>query len=83
MENKIDDLRKNLEHAAITEQEVTRDQIKQWLVRDIRAVHILLAEMLNTKEITEAITEVFWQRFLRLKKEDQIKESLEEIKNVQ
>lgn len=47
--------------------DLTREEIKADLQRDIRGVYVLLAEMLNTDEVLNAITDVFYERYVRLK----------------
>lgn len=42
---------------------IGKEQIREWLVKDIRGVYILLAEILNSKEATDALVEVFWNRY--------------------
>lgn len=40
-----------------------KETIKEWLVKDIKGVYILLAEIINSKEAVDALVEVFWKRY--------------------
>lgn len=48
---------------------MTRDQIKAGLKKDVYGVYVVLAEMLASNEVLEAITEVFWKRLLELREQ--------------
>lgn len=48
---------------------IERDQIKEWLKKDIQGVYILLSEMLYSPEVIDTLTEVFYQRYLKMHKQ--------------
>lgn len=71
-------MKENIDKASMFSKTITRDQIKEWLVRDIKGVYVLLAEIINTDECQEALVEVFWQRYLRQQKEQEIQSAIKE-----
>lgn len=51
---------------------IERDQIKEWLKKDIQGVYILLSEMLYSPEVIDTLTEVFYQRYLKIHKQPEV-----------
>jgi len=51
--------------------ELSRDQIAEYLKKDIQGVYVLLSEILYTPEVLNAMTEVFYQRYLRMRAADE------------
>lgn len=76
-------MKEKIDKAAIFEKTITRDQVKEWLTRDIKGVYVLLAEIINSDECQEALVEVFWQRYLRQQKEQEIKSAINGQEDVQ
>lgn len=50
--------------------ELSREQIAEYLKKDIQGVYVLLSEILYTPEVLNAMTEVFYQRYLRMRAAD-------------
>lgn len=53
-----------VDFAVFTNARLERDNIKSWLKKDVHGVYLLLSEILSSNEVLEALTEVFWNRYL-------------------
>lgn len=51
-----------IDQAAKNGTPISKDQMREWLRKDIVGVHVLLVEILNTQQCIDALTEVFWER---------------------
>lgn len=60
-----------VDQAAKENVSISRDMIREWLKKDIGGVYVLLAEMLNSSEVIDAVTDVFWSRYQRFKEESE------------
>lgn len=45
---------------------IGKEQIREWLVKDIRGSYLLILEVLNSEESIDALVEIFWKRYRRL-----------------
>ncbi|AZL82938.1 hypothetical protein [Apis mellifera associated microvirus 35] len=63
--------------AVLNNADIDRDQIKEWLVQDVKRVAILVNDILNTPECIENLTDVFYKRYQDFHKENAIKEMAE------
>lgn len=52
--------------------ELSKEQIREWLMKDMKGAYIVLAEIINSQECYDALVEVMWNRYLRMHKEKQI-----------
>lgn len=64
--NVSDSVRSQIDYTVFKDGTLTKDQIKGWLQTDIRGVYMLLAEMLASVEVMDALVEVFWKRYVTL-----------------
>lgn len=60
----------SLQSEAFAGRDVTREQIRDGLSRDLRGLFITLQEVLRSQECIEALTDVYYQRFLKLKESE-------------
>lgn len=58
-----------IEEAAFNNWSMTREQIQFGLKRDIRGIYVVLAEILQSQEVLDAITNVYYERYLKIKAE--------------
>lgn len=42
-----------------------REEIRQWIARDMKGAYVMLAEVLQSKECIEALTKVFFDRAVK------------------
>lgn len=42
---------------------ITREQIGEWLQKDIQGIYVLLSEILGTPEILDVLVGVFYKRY--------------------
>lgn len=57
-----------IEYAVKVDADISQAQIKEWLIKDIRGVHILLSEILQTEECIDALVKVFYERYSTMHK---------------
>lgn len=62
-----------IEYSVLTNKQIPKAQIKEWLERDIKNVYILLAEILRTQELIDAFVNVYYKRYEELHKEKETK----------
>lgn len=60
-------VRESLDDAAFNGKNVEKDQLKSFLKQDLKGVYLVLADLLRTEEAIDALTDVFYSRYLRLK----------------
>lgn len=53
-----------IQYSVFQDGQLSRDTIKGWLSKDIRGVYLLLSELLTSPEALDALTEVFYKRYL-------------------
>lgn len=56
------------DYAVFNNADIPKEQIKEWLVKDIKGVFILLSDLIQTPEAIDALTEVFYKRYCDLHK---------------
>lgn len=66
---KINGVKSKIDYALFRESELTRDQISQMLLDDIRGCYVIITEVLNSPQCMNSLTDVYWERYLRIKKE--------------
>lgn len=57
-----------LNKAAFKGQEVTKESVVEYLTKDISGVYLLMTEIMNSKEIIEAIAQVIFDRYEKTRK---------------
>lgn len=62
-------VKEKVDYSVFSDAQISRDQIKDWLRKDIQGVYILLSEVLASAEVLEALTEVFWTRYVKFHEE--------------
>lgn len=55
-----------VEYAVKENANLGKDQIREWLVKDIRGSYLLILEVLNSEESINALVEIFWKRYKKL-----------------
>lgn len=60
----------SLQQEAFSGREVTRDQIRDGLSRDLRGLFIVLQEVLRSSECIDALTDVYYARYKRLRESE-------------
>lgn len=53
--------------AAVKEQFVSKESVKSYLKKDLTMIHVLLMEILSTEEVLDAITEVIYTRYEKIR----------------
>lgn len=43
--------------------DITKEQISEWLRKDITHAYVIMSELLHNKDVFEALAEVFWKRY--------------------
>lgn len=66
-----------ISYAVLSNGTLTREQISEWIKKDLSGVYICIAEILNSPEIHEAFVEVMWQRYIRLQKGKEVTDALQ------
>lgn len=56
-------VKSKVDFAVFTDANISRQEISEWLVRDIKNTYFTLSEVLNSKECIEALTDVFYKRY--------------------
>lgn len=69
-------MKEKLDLALIRNQELTREQIAEALVRDLEAIAALAFELSKNTPVQELLTEEYWQRYLKMKGQAEIQEAL-------
>lgn len=59
--------------------ELTREQIKEWLKKDMDAIYILLAEILRDDACLDALSQVFYVRHQAYRKQLLLKDENPEV----
>lgn len=57
-----------LQYAAFQDIELSKKEIADRLHKDIVGMHILLSEILKSEDIQEALSEVLYQKYVRIKR---------------
>lgn len=57
-----------LARAAAQSQFITRESTRQYLEKDLSSIYVLLSEILASKEIIDAITDVIYNRYEAMRK---------------
>lgn len=57
-------MKEKIDRSVLQDVTIERAQIAKWLERDIKSCYVLIMDILATDECMEALTEVFWQRYL-------------------
>lgn len=57
-------MQKQIDNSILDDQNVTREKLKTELMKELQLVHILVSELLTTTEVTDAIVDVFYKRYL-------------------
>lgn len=68
-----------IDYAVFSNANLTKDQIKGWLQADIRGVYLLLAEMLGSVEVLDALSEVFFKRYVKFHEEKKEAQKQQEL----
>lgn len=53
-----------MQYAVFKDQNLDRETIKNWLIKDIRGTYITMSELLSSRECIEALTDVFYKRYV-------------------
>lgn len=59
----IDGVGHKVDYAVKNDASISRDQIREWLVKDMRGVYLLLSELLNSSQCVDALTDIFYARY--------------------
>jgi len=59
----VPDLKARADYEVFKNGQLTREQIAEWLQKDIQGIYVLLSEILGTPEILDAIVNVFYSRY--------------------
>lgn len=59
----IDGVGHKVDYAVKSDASISRDQIREWLVKDMRGVYLLLSELLNSPQCVDALTDIFYARY--------------------
>ena len=51
------------DRAAMESAELSLEQVRSYLVRDIKGIYVLLADILNSDEVTDALAQAIYQRY--------------------
>lgn len=70
-------VKSKIDYAVFANGELSKEQIAEWLSKDIKGVYYLLAEILNSKEAIDALAEVFYQRYLAFQKAKEVTPELD------
>lgn len=62
-EEKVLSIKEKVDYAVFKNAHINRDQIKDWLKRDIQGVYVLLAEMLRSEDAIDALADVYFERY--------------------
>lgn len=73
-------MKEKIDYMVMKDKTLTRDQIKEWLQKDIQGVYILLSEILRTNEVLDAMVNVFYERYQHQQKLNQVDEAINEQK---
>ena len=55
-----------IQQMAFNGQEVTEEMIREWFMRDLKGVYVILAEILQTKECIDALAKIYHGRYLQM-----------------
>lgn len=69
-----------LGEAEVRNTPVSRDTIREWFKRDLRGIHVLLAEILATDVAIDALVEVFYDRHMKYLRDQEEAAALKEEK---
>lgn len=69
--------KQKMEIASVYDADLSKETLRDWMVKDIRGVHVLLSEVLGSEECISALTEVFYKRYLELQESKKAQPSLE------
>lgn len=58
-----------LEKAAMQDQFATREKVREFLQKDVAGIYVLISEIMASKEIIDAITDVIYNRYLKIREE--------------
>lgn len=58
---------KKFDMAALQEREISRDEIKEGLLYELKSTFRFLSDVINSPTVVDAMTEVYWQRVQELK----------------
>lgn len=64
-----DGVKGKLDSALFHDADIAKAQVREWLVKDMRGVYILIAEVLASEECVDALTEIFYGRYQKLHKD--------------
>lgn len=56
-------VQEKIDYQVFSNQNLSREQLRAWFVKDIKGVYILLSELLNTTEAIDALTDVYYKRY--------------------
>lgn len=57
------DAKQKVDFAHLNGQPMTREQIQQWITRDLKQVTFFLIEVANSPIMIDALTDVLWARY--------------------
>lgn len=66
MKDQKESIDQRIQFNVLQNADLSRETIKQWLEKDIKGVYILLADILQSSEIMDAIVNVFYKRYQEL-----------------
>lgn len=58
---------KKFDMAALQEREISREEIKEGLLYELKSTFRFLSDVINSPTVVDAMTEVYWQRVQDLK----------------
>lgn len=59
----VNGVKAKIDYAVFADASLSRDQIKEWLKKDIQGVYVLLSEMLYSEEVIDSLVNVFYKRY--------------------
>lgn len=77
----IESPEQSLQSHAFAGIEVTRDQIRNGLSRDLRSLFVVLQEVLRSTECIDALTDVYYARYQRLKETESNIPTSDQVEN--
>lgn len=61
-----------LAEMSIKNLEVTRDQLRSWLVDDLKRVHVTVSEILRSPQVIDTLTDIYYKRYEAMKAQPEL-----------
>lgn len=56
-------MKEKIDYQVLNNREISREQMAEWLKKDIEGIYILLSEFLRGPEVFDALLDVYYKRY--------------------